>query len=370
MMKRNKESVWFPPLVLLLALWFLLFNTSLAEDDFQIWTAPDGRQIQATLEAHDLDQGVVKLHTDQGREVELSYSQLSQADVERLTAQVHELGEDIMREWTSSDGTKIMARLVAYHEDTGQITLRRQDGREFTVAPDRFANHDREHIANHAAILREAREKALAEIEPLLDKTIRYQVEAEETRTFHVYYPPAYSPDARLPILLLFSPGGGGGGMIRNFREPAKELGWILVGVDGPRNNQALEIGDRMVADMMPEIQKTVAYHDPEHWYASGLSGGAIRAFQTVTQHDLPWKGVISLGGWMGRNPDSITLPKGIAVAWVNGDEDRNANAYVSRDSGLVPGETKLFPFPGGHVIGPADVLGEAMAWVRAQHDE
>lgn len=334
-------------------------------DEFRNWKSPDGREIRAKLEKHDLDRGTVRLRLEQGRDVDLKYNQLSDDDVEFLAGLARENGEEIMRTWTSSDGTKIVARMVAHNEDSGDVTLRREDGREFVLPPERLAEEDRALVETRAAALREAREKAMAEIEALRDKTIRYQTASAEPQTYHVYYPPAYSPTKPAPILLLFSPGGGGGGMIPNFKEPASKHGWILVGVDGPKNGQDIAIGSKMVAEMLPDIEKTVAFHDPQQLYTSGMSGGAIRAFITVSEHDRPWKGVISLGGWLGPHPDTIKLPRGLAVAWVNGDSDRGANSYIARDTALVPGKSRLFAFPGGHVIGPAEVLEEAMIWVR-----
>jgi len=352
----------FPALILAL---FSFSGPAMADAEYRSWRSPDGREIRAKLEQHDLDRGQVRLRLEQGRDVELGYGQLSDADVEFLAELARRDGQEIIRTWTSGDGAEILARWINPGEDADSVTLRRADGREFKLAPDRLCEADRAHIAERAGAIREAREKAMAEVAKLAGNTIRYQTTTEEPRTYHVFYPPAYSPLKPSPMLLLFSPGGGGGGMIRNFKEPATKLGWVVVGCDGPKNGQPTEIGSKMVADMLPDIEKTVAYHDPQQLYVSGLSGGAIRAFMTVSEHDRPWKGVISLGGWMGNNPENLKLPRGMAVAWVNGDQDRGANSYVTRDSALVKGKSKLFPFPGGHVIGPADVLEQAMIWVR-----
>ena len=353
------------PAVVLVFAAFSFVNPATAETEYRSWSSPDGREIRAKLEHHDLDSGTVRLRLEQGRDVELGYGQLSDADVGFLAELAHRDGEEIIRAWTSSEGTEILARWINPGGEFDTVTLRRVDGLEFDLVPDRLSDVDRAHIAERAEAIREAREKAMAEVAELAGKTIRYQTATDEPRTYHVFYPPTYSPLKPSPMLLLFSPGGGTRGMIRNFTEPATKLGWVVVGCDGPRNGQAMEIGSKMVADMLPEIEKTVAFHDSQQLYVSGFSGGAIRAFRTVSEHDRPWKGVISLGGWMGRNPENLKLSRGLAVAWVNGDKDRGANTYVSRDSALVKGKTKLFDFPGGHVIGPSDVLEQAMIWVR-----
>ena len=56
-----------------------------------------------------------------------------------------------------------------------------------------------------------------------------------------------------------------------------------------------------------------------------------------------------------------------MAVAWVNGANDKAANGWVEADSAVLKKrgcKTKLFQFPGGHVVGPPEVLTEAMQWV------
>jgi hypothetical protein len=102
------------------------------------------------------------------------------------------------------------------------------------------------------------------------------------------------------------------------------------------------------------------------------MSGGAVRALHYTALFDRPWKGVISCGGWLGKEFD-LEYRKGMAVAWVNGDKDNNANGWVAQDSEVLKRrkcKTKLFPFPGGHVIGPPDILTEAMRWAQENAKE
>jgi len=55
-----------------------------------------------------------------------------------------------------------------------------------------------------------------------------------------------------------------------------------------------------------------------------------------------------------------------MAVAWVNGDKDKNANGWIESDSAVLKKrgcKTKTFNFPGGHEVGPPATLTEAMKW-------
>ncbi|MCX6864894.1 MAG: hypothetical protein NTV46_01505 [Verrucomicrobia bacterium] len=78
---------------------------------------------------------------------------------------------------------------------TGAVTLRREDGREFTLSPERLSEEDRARVNANAAVVREARKKAIEAVAKLLDKPIRYQTTTAEPQTYHVYYPPSYSPE-------------------------------------------------------------------------------------------------------------------------------------------------------------------------------
>lgn len=339
-----------------------------AEDAPRQWTSTDGRKVEAAMLKHDIDKGQVTLRlTSNSRDVILNLEQLSVEDVAYLAELARKEGQEIIRKWTSTDGKSITARMISHDDKTGKVRLRRADGKEFDLALDRLSEADRKLVEERAAVIREARAKLVEEAAKVAGKRVKYTVKSTEPCSFEVYYPPSYSPDKLAPMMFLFSAGGVGASMIENYKGPAEKLGWVLVGCNGPKNGQDLAIGSKMVADMMPEIEKAVTFYDQKKQFVTGISGGATRAFMTAAEHDRPWKGVISLGGWLGPNPESIKLPKNMSVAWVNGDQDAGANSYVARDSELVSkakGKSKLFPFPGGHVIGPADELEKAMLWV------
>jgi len=335
------------------------------------WTSADGRKLEASLIRHDIDKGQVHLRlASNSRDVILQLDQLGESDVAFLAELARKDGQEIIRNWTSSDGKSVRARMISHDDSKGLVRLRRADGMEFDLSLDRLSDEDRKMVEERAAALRAARAILMKEATKLAGKRVMHPIKSTEPCSFEVYYPPSYSPEKLAPMMLLFSPSGRGSSLIANYKQPADKLGWVLVGCNGPKNGQNPAIGSKMVADMLPEIEKAVPFHDPKKLFASGFSGGATRAYMTTAEHDRPWKGVISLGGWLGRNTDSFKLPDKISFAWVNGDKDGGANSMVGRDSSIVSkanGKSKLFPFPGGHVIGPPDVLEKAMIWVIAE---
>lgn len=264
------------------------------------------------------------------------------------------------RTWTSDDGKQLVGEML---RQDGETVVLKIGEKEFKVPLTRLSEDDRKWIADRAKEL-EAKKAEFA----TLGGTMKSfpQREAQQV-TYHVYYPKAFSPENPLPMLILFSASARGKVILESFKDACEELGWIGVGCDTFRNGVDASELDPLFEELLPLIEKNVP-HDPERLYMGGMSGGASRALQYTAKFDRPWKGIISCGGWLGKAYD-LDYRKGMAVAWVNGDNDKNANAWVGKDSEVLKkrrSKTKLFQFPGGHVVGPPDTLAEAMRWVEA----
>lgn len=262
------------------------------------------------------------------------------------------------RTWTSTDGKKVTGELV---KDAGDAVVLKIKNKEFTIPLGRLVEDDHKWLEARRAELEEKR-KAFAE---LAGTTKTYPQNEGQKVTFHVYYPTSYSPESPPPMIILFSPGGGGKGFLQAFRESCETMGWVGVGCDTFRNAVDDAIMDPLFAELLPIIEKTVV-HNPQRLYLGGFSGGASRALQYTAKFDRPWKGVISCGGWLGKAFD-LKYREDMAVAWVNGENDKGANAWIGTDSevlGKRGGKTKTFQFPGGHEIAPPATLTEAMRWV------
>lgn len=263
------------------------------------------------------------------------------------------------RTWTSSDGKKIVGDML--REDGDAVVLKVND-REFTVPLSRLSEEDREWLQVRRKKLEELRK----EYQAIAGTTKTYPKNDSQPATFHVYYPESFTPDSKLPMLILFSASARGKAILESFTPSCESLGWIGVGCDTFRNGLPDTEMDPLFAELLPIIEKTVP-HDPQRLYMGGMSGGAARALHYTAKFDRPWNGIIACGGWLAREYE-LKYANGMAVAWVNGDEDKNANGWVAKDSEVLKTrrcKTKLFQFPGGHIIGPPDTLTEAMRWVQ-----
>ena len=284
------------------------------------------------------------------------------------------------RVWTSADGRTVEAELKDYDPASGRVLLVRR-GRKFVLKRDDLSEADQAYLVEFEKQREEEKEKAAAaERERIAAEKERAEAETRKAGTvvkrvtagdhalaYYSYYPQNYTYGQKLPLLILFSPGGHGRGIINNFKQAADAHGWIVVGCDGLKNRMDEELGRERFREMLPDIEKNLPC-DPEEMYMGGFSGGAQRAYHYSAEFDRPWKGVVACGGWLGGSDYSgLKYRRKMAVAIVNGDSDNNANNWVDRDSDVLGGRSckvKLFDFKGGHVVGPPDVLSEAIGWI------
>ena len=268
------------------------------------------------------------------------------------------------RTWTSSDGRTLRAELLSYNIEAERVTIKTSANKEFTLPFDKISEEDR-------AYLRELAEKEKAKLEELkkaaaekAGKSVKETTDAGNS--FHVYYPQSYSLEKKPSVLILFSPGGGGAGIMRNFKQGADKLGWVLVGCDNLKNGQDWDEGKVIFNDLLAAIEERV---DPGRLYVGGMSGGAMRAYLYTAVIERPWKGVIACGGWLGGGKNhELKFTKKMAVAIVNGDTDKNANLYIESTKKVFErrgGKVEVIMFPGGHTVGPPDVIEKAMTFVH-----
>ena len=278
----------------------------------------------------------------------------------------------LARTWTSAEGKSLEAELIEYDAAAGTVKIKRKDGKEFTLKKATLSEEDIAHLDELETAKQEALEAAKAKAASLAGKTTSHTSSGEQKVPFHVHFPNSYDGSKKLPMLILFSPGGGGKGILKNFKEPADEMQRVLVGCDKFKNGMDSELGDAMFTELLPDIEKSVE-HDPEALYMGGYSGGGMRSFDYSAKFERPWKGIISCGGWLGgpENWDQ-DYAKGMAVAMVNGDDDKAANSWVDRDTEVLKKrrcKVRKFECPGGHVVAPPDVLLAAMKWIEDEQD-
>lgn len=217
------------------------------------------------------------------------------------------------RTWTSSDGREIKAELVSYDIEA-QLIVIKTPRKEFTLPFAKLSPKDQafiKELAEKEKGHREADKKAAAGRAGTTTKE-----ETEAGNSFHVYYPTSYSVTKKPPMLILFSPGGGGSGMLKNFRQGADALGWVLVGCDKLKNGMSDEEGKKIFGDLLPVIEKRVD-HDPELLYMGGCRAARCARIRIAFFLSAPGKGSWLVAvGWEVRRITVGSTPRKWRSRW------------------------------------------------------
>ncbi len=294
------------------------------------------------------------------------------------------------RIWTSQAGSTIDAEFVKV--ENGSVWLKASTGKAIAIGFDALCADDQAHarelfkeMQGKAAAEAAAKEAEAAKADAdakaaMLAKWRPGQISSHTTANaphaaYHVYIPSAFTPEKPLPLVYAFSPSGNGKGQLDATKSSAEKAGWIVVGCDKVKNGmeegelrkEAIMIEDAILAEVQASIP-----HDKDRVYLSGFSGGAMQSYRlTARRPDIKFAGVLAFGGWLG-GPDyqKLDFPKGLAVAMINGDQDKNANSWVEPDSKVLKRKhwkTEYFSFPGGHTMPSPDVIDKAIEWIQDQ---
>ncbi|MFA9262879.1 MAG: hypothetical protein ACEQSB_06055 [Undibacterium sp.] len=273
---------------------------------------------------------------------------------------------DQMREWTLVSGKKQQAEIVSYDEARKVVTLRLPNRSEFQVAEQKFSTIDRAWILQWV----EQDEEAKSRLEKVGGTITEHRGVGKFSIPYFVYHPPVRSAAERLPMLILFHPGGNGRRGIYQHIESAAAVGITVVSLDYFRNtddNSAEE--EEMLArfgELLPQIEVIVP-HDEKRIFMGGISGGAWRAYHYSAQIARPWAGILAYGGWLGGKEYGYLHYPRMRVAMVNGDKDAAANQYIEPDSSHLQADgsvVSVHAFEGGHQLAPPTVQEKALRWL------
>jgi predicted esterase len=294
------------------------------------------------------------------------------------------------RTWTSQDGKTMEAEFVKVEK--GRVWLRGDNGKVIRINFSKFVEEDQTLIkelylelkAEAAAEKVAEAEKAAGEKAAVRDAVLakwrpgqisRHVTSNSTQASYHVYMPTSFDPDKPPALVYAFSPGGNGHAQLNAMKPSAEKHGWIVVGCDKLKNGmgkgdlrkEAIKIEDAIIADVQASVP-----HDTTHVYLSGMSGGAMRSYRLAARRrDVKFAGILAFGGWMGgAEHQQQGYPKGMAVAMINGDTDKNANFWVEGDSKVLKKykwKVQYFSFPGGHTMAPPDVINKAIEWILTQ---
>jgi len=203
---------------------------------------------------------------------------------------------------------------------------------------------------------------------------LKRTAEGPHAMLYHVYVPTTFTAAKPLPLAIVFSPSGSGSGMLGQIKASAEKAGWLVVGCDKLKNSMEKEgIKNKEEEEMEDEVLNDIFLSIPcqtNRVYLGGMSGGALRAYWISSRRKESFAGILAYGGWLGGRDQQNKLKccKGMAVAIMNGENDKNANEWVAGDSAALRRRTcriKVFHFPGGHVVAPAEITDKAIAWME-----
>lgn len=274
-----------------------------------------------------------------------------------------------MRDWTLATGKKQQAEILSYDETKKLVTLRLPDQSEVRMSEQEFSTIDRAWILQWV----EQDEEARAMLAKIGGKVTEHTGTGKFTTGYAVYHPPAATAGSKLPMLILFHPGGNGRRGIYKYIESAAAVGITLVSLDYFRNTgndpvREAEMLERFT-DLLPQIEATVP-HDEKRMFMGGISGGAWRSYHYSAQVPRPWAGIAAGGGWLGgKIYYHLNYPR-MRVAMINGDKDIGANQQLDPDTARLQEAgcvVSVHAFEGGHQIAPPSVQEKALRWLLSE---
>jgi predicted esterase len=194
-------------------------------------------------------------------------------------------------------------------------------------------------------------------------QVVHREVPGSTGAAYELYLPSGYATNKPCAVLFAFDPGGSGESILGGYRAACEKAGWVLIGCHKIRNGDVPE-ADQMAREIIRDVRTHVP-HDRSREYVGGFSGGAARSYRFNRIFFNEFAGVLASGGWLGDYDPANFYPSRLAVAMLNGNNDKGANAYAGRDGEILKkcgARVKAWSFEGGHQVGGPIV--EAVAWL------
>jgi len=201
-----------------------------------------------------------------------------------------------------------------------------------------------------------------------LDSVSVFKCQKDTSQTYTVLLPSNYKTEKKWPVIFAFDSHGDGHLPLNRMREPASQLGYILVGSENFRNGVANIQG---IAAAMFEDALSRFSIDEKRVYLAGFSGGA-RAAGSIALSGKGIRGIILAGaGQSGFRSDIKS--SGLVVYGIAGLSDFNMSELQSMDKELTSLAIvhSISFFNGKHEWPPAEEFKKALLWLnfQAMHD-
>lgn len=273
-----------------------------------------------------------------------------------------------MRQWQLTAQREVKAEIVSFDEEKGAVVLRTEDKTLLNFAHADFTTSEQAWLLEWL----EYKEEKEAMVAKLGGKIDRHTGTGKYTTEYSVYHPSGSAPATKLPLMILFHPGGNGHRDILRYVEAAEAVKMTLVSCETFQNSgDNPKIEDEYLKrfrELLPQIEETVP-HDPAKIFMGGNSGGGWRSYHYSAQVERPWAGIYSNCGWLGDEKYlGLPYPK-MRVTMVNGDKDYG-RWTMDRDTKILVGrgaEVSIVAFEGGHQVAPPSVMTKAFRWLLGE---
>ena len=278
-------------------------------------------------------------------------------------------GEEELRTWTSSAGTRIEASIVSVDDDS--VTLKRKDIDDpLTVKLSQLSKDDQDFIREYQELTTE-----IPRGEPKVDGINAQPGNPSQpiscgdgAWSYLVYLPKDFHNGKKWPVCFIMSPSGGKSvKSLNNYTEGADRLGCILaLSVESKNDFADSDLAMAAMADAV--FEKFPVYDDLG--IASGMSGGSRMAY-LMAERDERIAGVLACGSGSGvylkeKDFRQAELRKSTYVYSLIGTNCFNrSEATVSHDK--MPDDYLLRFFPGGHDWADSPLIAQGMARVLGE---
>jgi predicted esterase len=193
---------------------------------------------------------------------------------------------------------------------------------------------------------------------------------SDDSQRFAVYYPSAYSPNARWPLLFVMDPRGRAMLALRLFAPAAEKHGFVVVSSYNTLSDGPVE-PNLDAANAMLTAAQTMIAADMSRLYIAGFSGTARIAWSFELEEPKVFAGILSASAApvFSDSAGSLGLLRapGFAIALTTGTTDFNA-AEVRRArewlrSQQIPAHEEEYAGP--HNWPPAPLVEHALAWFK-----
>jgi len=191
----------------------------------------------------------------------------------------------------------------------------------------------------------------------------RVAARGDASQSYALYLPSDYVPTRQWPVLYCLDPGARGRVPVERFSQAAEKAGFLVVGSNNSQNGPTEPVKEALKW-MLADTHERLALDD-SRLFAAGFSGGARLALSWASNGAIA--GVIACGAGFGGGRVPKEVP--FKLFMTAGVDDFNYDELYRTSVELAQRNVKhrFVEFTGGHEWLPANLAGDALAFVQGR---